>query len=230
MSSTTTPQSPLTLTVLGCGTMGVAILSGILDSLTGLRVPGSPPASNSNNAPQILLNTAPSTGTLTPGGGTSTPALPARLPNRFIACVKRHESAVRVERALSRYGSCVQVYENDNERGVVEGDVILLCCKPQMCEEVLSPLCENLGGKLLVSILAGVTGARLKQLVPSTTRVMRVMPNTASKVRVLLGALLPNPLHLFCSFTYSLTRTSMLTILFPTLFQGLPATDRSVKA
>lgn len=161
--------------------MGIAILSGILDSLSGLQALENPTASSSNSTQDTLLNTGPSGG---PGGGSSAAALPPRLPSRFIACVKRHESAVRIERVFSRYGSCVQVYENDNVRGVSEGDVILLCCKPQMCEEVLSGLYDHIRGKLLVSILAGVTSYRLSQLVPPETRIARVMPNTASKVRV----------------------------------------------
>jgi len=79
----------------------------------------------------------------------------------------------------------VEVIENDNIRGVSEGDVILLGCKPQMCEEILRQggMWKALEGKLLVSILAGVRLERLMELVPQSTRVVRAMPNTASKVR-----------------------------------------------
>lgn len=191
MATPTTPPTPMTLTVLGCGTMGIAILSGILDSLHNPQAPKTPTSGSSNN---IVLNTGASIGTSTAGEGSSTAVLPERLPSRFIACVKRHDSAVRVEKALSRYGSCVQVYENDNVTGVSQGDVILLCCKPQMCRELLSQVRDHLRGKLLVSILAGVTIAQISScLVPDGiptsevhnhgVRIMRVMPNTASKVR-----------------------------------------------
>lgn len=43
---------------------------------------------------------------------------------------------------------------------------------------------EALEGKLLVSILAGVKIAALREVVPDSTRVVRAMPNTASKVRL----------------------------------------------
>lgn len=43
---------------------------------------------------------------------------------------------------------------------------------------------EALAGKLLVSILAGVTIAQLEEWVPSNTRVLRAMPNTPTKVRI----------------------------------------------
>ena len=81
----------------------------------------------------------------------------------------------------------MEVIENDNIRGVSEGDVILLGCKPQMCEEILEQegMGQALEGKLLVSILAGVRLEKLRALVPESTRVVRAMPNTASKVRII---------------------------------------------
>ena len=62
--------------------------------------------------------------------------------------------------------------------------MVILCCKPQMYAEVLGEegVPEALEGKLLVSILAGVNIAALREVVPSSTRVVRAMPNTASKV------------------------------------------------
>lgn len=43
---------------------------------------------------------------------------------------------------------------------------------------------EALAGKLLISILAGVTIQQMKGWVLPTTRVVRAMPNTPCKVRV----------------------------------------------
>lgn len=87
-----------------------------------------------------------------------------------------------MKKALATQG--VQVIENDNVKGVQEADVVLLCCKPQMCEEILAQagMADALEGKLLVSILAGVRIERLREMVPESTRVVRAMPNTASKV------------------------------------------------
>lgn len=45
---------------------------------------------------------------------------------------------------------------------------------------------EALEDKLLISILAGVTISQLTGWVSSTTRVVRAMPNTPCKVRVVL--------------------------------------------
>jgi pyrroline-5-carboxylate reductase len=62
--------------------------------------------------------------------------------------------------------------------------VVILGCKPQMYQEILGEegMAAALEGKLLVSILAGVKIEQLKAVVPGSTRVVRAMPNTASKV------------------------------------------------
>jgi pyrroline-5-carboxylate reductase len=43
---------------------------------------------------------------------------------------------------------------------------------------------EALAGKLLISILAGVTIAQLTSWVPASTKVIRAMPNTPCRVRL----------------------------------------------
>ena len=59
-------------------------------------------------------------------------------------------------------------------------------CKPQLAQTILSEpgMKEALGGKLLLSILAGVTISQLQDMVLPTTRVVRTMPNTPCKVRL----------------------------------------------
>ena len=58
-------------------------------------------------------------------------------------------------------------------------------CKPQLAHIILSEdgLKEALHGKLLVSILAGVTVQQLTALAHPSARVIRAMPNTPCKVR-----------------------------------------------
>ena len=59
-------------------------------------------------------------------------------------------------------------------------------CKPQIAQKILSEpgMQEALDGKLLISILAGVTIAQLEAMVLPSTKVVRAMPNTPCKVRV----------------------------------------------
>ena len=60
-------------------------------------------------------------------------------------------------------------------------DVILLAIKPQQMETVTSALASLCSGKLVISIAAGVTLARLCAALPGAS-VVRVMPNTPLQV------------------------------------------------
>lgn len=167
--------SQLTLTVLGCGTMGVAILSGILASPTLASL------LNPSSSPHQLSPSGTST-PLFPPASSEEPLPPPNLPTRFLACVKRPQTATRLRVSLPH--PAVEIFVNENVKAVKEAHVVLLGCKPQVCEEILTQegMQEALEGKLLVSILAGVKSERLAELCPPSTRVVRAMPNTASKV------------------------------------------------
>jgi len=166
----------LTMTVLGCGTMGIAILSGIMSALTELE---QNPSSGS-----VATRAVPS--------GISTPAedLPKQLPTRFYACVRRPTSAKRIRSSLSTYPQPLEILVNDNITAVKAADIILLGCKPQMVRDILGAegMHDALRGKLLVSILAGTTTEALEAEIEGpdgkpVCRVVRAMPNTAAFVR-----------------------------------------------
>ena len=169
----TADPNGLTLTVLGCGTMGIAILGGVMDSLASQHPP------DHVSIPSKSIS------------GTSTPAepFPERLPSRFNACVRRHESAKRIRNELNKYPAFdkLTMYENDNLAPTEEADVILLACKPQMVAEIFSSqeMKDACKDKLLISICAGVTGEQISALLgeDNTCKVVRVMPNTAAAVR-----------------------------------------------
>lgn len=57
-------------------------------------------------------------------------------------------------------------------------------CKPQLAHSILGEqgMKEALDGKLLISILAGVTIHQLSDLLLSSTKIIRAMPNTPCKV------------------------------------------------
>ncbi|KAI1334172.1 pyrroline-5-carboxylate reductase [Xylariaceae sp. FL0016] len=167
----------LTMAVLGCGTMGIAILSGILISLSEM------------SAPRPLQ---------TPTSGPSTPRdeIPSRLPSRFIACVRRNESAKRVKQALWEHSSSVKVVLNENVAAVMKSDIVLLACKPYMVEELLNEpgMTRALHGKLLISVCAGITVEAIEKILHGAVpekdpeldgrcRIVRAMPNTTSIIR-----------------------------------------------
>lgn len=177
MSTTLNPNGPsassdeLTMAVLGCGTMGIAILSGILSSLHDIRT--APPSPSPSGASTPLIPTD----------------LPSRLPTSFIACVRRPESARKVKAALSPYSSSssVTILQNDNIAAATRADIIILACKPYMVKDVLSEpgMAAALKGKLLISILAGVTESQLEAALgpDNGVTIVRAMPNTASLIR-----------------------------------------------
>ncbi|KAG9072265.1 delta 1-pyrroline-5-carboxylate reductase [Linnemannia hyalina] len=161
-----------TICVLGCGTMGIAIIRGTLDSMTAsTSVQSSPKISHATTA-------------------TSTTAVESEKeddllrPAGFIACVSQQESAAKLKKTL---GDLVKVLHGiaGNVQGVSEADVIFLCTKPQVAKAVLSApgIQEALKDKLLVSICAGVTIEQLQAWTTPTTTVIRAMPNTPCKIR-----------------------------------------------
>ena len=222
----------MTLTVLGCGTysreffprqhacrscsqgtLGIAILSGILVSPSG------------------KISACASSGTTTPSE-----EIPASTPSRFIACVTRSTSAKRVNKELSHLTSALTVLKNDNLRGVREADIVLLACKPYNLSAVLGEegMREALAGKLLISILAGVQVAQIedtiygegsnKTLPPDPAvdgrcRIVRVMPNTASLIcesmTVIATSNPPLPQPLNALITWMFTRIGRVVHLPP---------------
>ncbi|MBI1815070.1 MAG: pyrroline-5-carboxylate reductase [Deltaproteobacteria bacterium] len=67
----------------------------------------------------------------------------------------------------------------DNRAVVHDAKVILLAVKPQIMDEVLAGLRDEVAGnKLFISIAAGVPTARIERGLGPEARVVRVMPNT----------------------------------------------------
>ncbi|KAJ4294139.1 delta 1-pyrroline-5-carboxylate reductase [Kalmusia sp. IMI 367209] len=153
----------LTLTVLGSGTMGIAIMGGVMSSLAAAK---------------------------THAALSETPKETPNLQN-FVACDTWAPAEEKVRAALSHYNFPLTTYTNNNLAGVQQGDIILLSCKPHGFKDILGEagVRDALKGKVLVSILAGVTQEQIESFLypegapEDSCRVVRVMPNTASFVR-----------------------------------------------
>ena len=162
--------------------MGTAILSGLL----------------ANPEPSPHLGTAAYT-----NGAAGKSRYPKqkdeRIPSRFIACVRTAESAKRLAREVEHFATPVTVLHGENLRAVEEADYVLLGCQPQDLEACIgsAAMLRALQGKLVVSILAGVTIPQLEALldrsdnrpltngnsVEARHAIVRAMPNTASMVQ-----------------------------------------------
>lgn len=84
---------------------------------------------------------------------------------------------------------------SDNLAAASEADVVVLAVKPQLMAEVCKPLqAIDFSGKLVISIAAGVSAARLNQMLATELRLVRVMPNTPSLVNRGMAGLFATPL------------------------------------
>ncbi|EEB05125.2 delta-1-pyrroline-5-carboxylate reductase [Schizosaccharomyces japonicus yFS275] len=146
--------------VLGCGTMGKALLTGIFDSVAENGVPTD---------------------------------VPFAVPDKYFACVKFAKEVEDGQRLLGGRAEFVQ--HSGNVRAAEQSQYVLLACKPQVASEVLgvAGMREALKGKLVLSILAGKTIDQLQSMVDESTRVVRIMPNTASRIRESMSVICAGP-------------------------------------
>ncbi|GBE81916.1 Pyrroline-5-carboxylate reductase [Sparassis crispa] len=155
--------------------MGVAIISGVLASLQARP--------HFHPHPVHVKWESHTPGTLTPRDLED-----EALPSRFIACVSREESVKKLAAvwpASDALALGVEVRKAQNVSAVQESNVVLLCCKPQLAHTILNEpgMKEALDGKLLISILAGVTISQITAWVLPSTKVIRAMPNTPCRIR-----------------------------------------------
>src|SRR4029453_16842473 len=94
--------------------------------------------------------------------------------------------AARCDRLKSQFGVRVS---SDNRQAVAWAEVIMLAVKPQSLPEVLKEIGAQLNGKMVISIVAGVTIHAIAEQAPSTKRIVRAMPNTPALIREGMTAL-----------------------------------------
>lgn len=112
---------------------------------------------------------------------------PDNLPTKFIVTVGRESSIPNLRDSFSKNTAITYLHGAEgNLKAIQEADVVLLACKPYMAQPILAEkgIKEALKGKVLASVLAGVTMAQLEGWVPGC-EVVRTMTNTPSKVRLL---------------------------------------------
>jgi len=88
----------------------------------------------------------------------------------------------QLERLNSRFGIRIT---SSNADAVQQADIIVLSVKPQVMQVVCEPLAEQvpeLKDKLVISIAAGISVARLQAYIPGLERVIRTMPNTPAQI------------------------------------------------
>ncbi|KAG0040282.1 delta 1-pyrroline-5-carboxylate reductase [Podila clonocystis] len=146
-------QNP-TICVLGCGTMGIAIIRGTLDSNTTT-------ATDTGNISEDHLR-----------------------PAGFIACVSHKESATKLAKTLGDQVKVLHGAEGNVQGVAEADVILLCTKPQVAKAVLSAPgIRDGLAGKLLVSICAGVTIEQLKSWTTPTTTIIRAMPNTPCKIR-----------------------------------------------
>jgi len=82
----------------------------------------------------------------------------------------------------------------DNASAVMGADVVVLAVKPQVLQEVVTPLGNLIAETrpLLISVAAGVTSSSIERWVGSRPALIRVMPNTPALIGAGISALYAN--------------------------------------
>ena len=114
-------------------------------------------------------------------------------PTHYVACVRTKRSVARLKDGLADHFQLpvpVRISQGDNVSAVNAASTIILGCQPQDLDICLKEdgLVQALQGKLIISILAGVTIPQLESHInrpPSVERsssmtIFRAMPNTSA--------------------------------------------------
>ena len=116
------------------------------------------------------------------GGGNMAQALIGGLLAEGLAAtmIRVAEPVAELRELLGLRG--VGVYATAAE-AILGADVVVLAVKPQIIQTVLAEIAPQVGGKLVISIAAGVSVATLTQGLAGHGRIVRAMPNTPALVQ-----------------------------------------------
>jgi pyrroline-5-carboxylate reductase len=136
------------------------------------------------------------------------------LPSSFIATVGRETSIAPLKESFtSAQEISFKFGDEGNVEAIKQADMVLLACKPYMAKTILQKpgVKDALKGKVLASVLAGVTMSQLCEWAGEECEVVRTMTNTPSKVRLL------SPFPTLISKSYNLSQIGAgMTLLTPT--------------
>lgn len=147
-----------TMAILGCGTMGKAILDGILAALKQ--------ATPSSTAPNPFPHEEVGLSRLI--ACVSRPESVAALEDRYRPYLDRGDGSTRLD--ACNHSPTVDIWRNNNNKAVALSDVILLACQPSQAAAILSDpsIRPFLQGKLLISICVGVSAASIDRFLSTT--------------------------------------------------------------
>jgi pyrroline-5-carboxylate reductase len=106
--------------------------------------------------------------------------------DQFIATAAHRERLDQVQKKLGVKTSL------SNGEAVRKSQLVLLCVKPQMVEEVLRQVADDLtANHLLISVAASVSTGFMESILPNPVPVIRAMPNTPCLIKQGMTAVAP---------------------------------------
>ena len=121
------------------------------------------------------------------GAGNMARSLISGLINAGFPGSKIHATDIDADKAQQLGAEFGITGSNDNVTAVKGADVIVLAVKPQFMAEMLTqlaPAIGDFGNKLIISIAAGVSVARIQSLLNGHQNIVRCMPNTPSLIGI----------------------------------------------
>ncbi|OFZ10863.1 MAG: hypothetical protein A2Z20_03820 [Bdellovibrionales bacterium RBG_16_40_8] len=94
--------------------------------------------------------------------------------------------ANRSERKLKKVANEFQVRSvNTNEQLIDESNVVIIGVKPQDLYQAIEPIASSFHeDHVVISLAAGIPLASLEKLIPNAKKILRVLPNTAAKIKL----------------------------------------------
>lgn len=86
------------------------------------------------------------------------------------------------EKILEKYAAMGCNTCKDNQELGAASDLVVLAVKPQYAAPALAGLGSTMDGKAVISIMAGATTQRIRDMIKGNIRVLRCMPNTPALV------------------------------------------------
>lgn len=111
------------------------------------------------------------------GGAILSGAVNAGILNPADIYVSDMSKAIRDKYAAIGCHIC-----GDNEEMGQAADMAFLAVKPQYAASALASLKNSLDGKAVISIMAGVTSERIRNMIAGDVRILRTMPNTPALI------------------------------------------------
>ncbi|MNI22043.1 Pyrroline-5-carboxylate reductase [compost metagenome] len=122
------------------------------------------------------------------GAGSMAEAIFRGLLERQIAkpeqlYIMNRSDQAKLDRLHSQYGVHVTNDPTHRETYISQADVVVLCMKPKDVESSFPELKSLLHeGQLLVSVIAGLSIAKIEMLLQTNIPIVRTMPNTSSTI------------------------------------------------